>query len=440
MSPPTGSSRTTPASVQAVNYATDRLDDRRGQQRHLDWPRRSRPGSGRSRRPRSRRTARPPASSRSSSSRSRCPGSPVDLLGLRLRDGRAVRRLGGYTPYQICESGLGPDKPTVFGGSGTVNVPVWIAGDVCTSGGNSPIRNPTTGSPITVHIGGFIYGSNGPSYIVGAPGNNVANFEAIGGCYDKHTNSGQLPLACDNGGNATTCGGNSGIYSSGFAASTQVVTPPSFSRRSGAERIQPGRSPARRIPARRRSRPAPGRPISSTRVGAGSAVADTSLGTQNLITALGANAFVCRTANGTFAWTPPTSRRQGLPSRHGLSGRVPRRQLHDGRRRLHPVRHRRHQRVRDRARPRTRIRYTDGATNGSIYIDGTLTLTNDASICSHQDFNAAGTTCTIPTAPGAAHSQRVLVDLQPRERSCPRSRCRVTRSSSRRPTSAASTA
>ena len=55
-----------------------------------------------------------------------------------------------------------------------------------------------------MHIGGFIYGSNGPSYIVGAPGNNVANFEAIGGCYDKHTNSGQLPLACDIGGNATT--------------------------------------------------------------------------------------------------------------------------------------------------------------------------------------------------------------------------------------------
>ncbi len=107
----------------------------------------------------------------------------------------------GAKPNTICDDShyAGPDTPTVFGGSGTVNVPVWIAGDVCTSGGNSPIRNPTTGSPITVHIGGFIYGSNGPAYIVGAPGNNVANFEAIGGCYDKHTNSGQLPLACDTG-------------------------------------------------------------------------------------------------------------------------------------------------------------------------------------------------------------------------------------------------
>ena len=130
------------------------------------------------------------------------PGSPSTFWGYGFVMG-GQSTPGGFNPNQICENGRGPDKPTVFGGSGTVNVPVWIAGDVCTSGGNSPIRNPTTGAPITVHIGGFIYGSNGPSYIVGAPGNNVANFEAIGGCYDKHTNSGQLPLACDTGGDAT---------------------------------------------------------------------------------------------------------------------------------------------------------------------------------------------------------------------------------------------
>ena len=155
------------------------------------------------------------------------PGSPSTFWGYGFVMG-GQSTPGGFTPNQICENGSGPDKPTVFGGSGTVNVPVWIAGDVCTSGGNSPIRNPTTGAPITVHIGGFIYGSNGPSYIVGAPGNNVANFEAIGGCYDKHTNSGQLPLACDTGGDATSGGGNSGIFSSGFVASTQVVTPPTL--------------------------------------------------------------------------------------------------------------------------------------------------------------------------------------------------------------------
>ena len=50
--------------------------------------------------------------------------------------------------------------------------------------------------------------------------------------------------------------------------------------------------------------------------------------------------------------------------------------------------------------------YSDGPTNGSIYIDGTLTLTNDASICGHQDFS--GNVCTIPTAPGSAHISGVV--------------------------------
>ena len=135
---------------------------------------------------------------------------------------------GGSNPARDLRERRGPRQADGLRRIGHGQRPVWIAGDVCTSGGDSPITNPTAGSPITVHIGGFIYGSNGPSYIVGAPGNNVANFEAIGGCYDKHTNSGQLPLACDTGGNATYAG-NSGIYSSGFAASTQVVTPPSLS-------------------------------------------------------------------------------------------------------------------------------------------------------------------------------------------------------------------
>ena len=33
-------------------------------------------------------------------------------------------------------------------------------------------------------------------------------------------------------------------------------------------------------------------------------------------------------------------------------------------------------------------------------------MTNDASICSHQDFNAAGQTCTIPTTPAQHISRR----------------------------------
>ena len=232
------------------------------------------------------------------------PGTPAAFWGYGFVMGGAPTP-GGYNPAQICDSGLGPDKPTVFGGSGTVNVAVWIAGDVCLSGGDSPIRNPTTGPPVSVHIGGFIHGYNGPSYLVGAPANNVANFEAVGGCYDKHTNSGQLPLACDTGGDATSGGGNSGIYSSGFAAVTQTVSPPSLtSAQESAESA--AASPGPKNPCT----PALSAGTWPTNLfdnasGAGSTAADTSLGTQNLITALGPNAFVCRTSGGTLAWSPP---------------------------------------------------------------------------------------------------------------------------------------
>ena len=44
---------------------------------------------------------------------------------------------------------------------------------------------------------------------------------------------------------------------------------------------------------------------------------------------------------------------------------------------------------------RRRPSYGDGASDGSIYIDGKLTMTNDASICSDVD-NPTGGSCTIP--------------------------------------------
>jgi hypothetical protein len=63
--------------------------------------------------------------------------------------------------------------------------------------------------------------------------------------------------------------------------------------------------------------------------------------------------------------------------------------------------------------------YSDGASNGSIYLDGTLTMSSDASICSHQDFNAAGQTCTIPTTPGAAHIPSVFWSIYNRANAVP---------------------
>ncbi len=296
---------------------------------------------------------------------------------------------GGYTPNQICDNHLGPDKPTVFGGSGTVNVPVWTAGDICTSGGDSPIRNPTTGSPITVHVGGFVYGYNGPRYIVGAPGNKVANFEAIGGCYDTHTNSGQLPLACDQGGDATSGGGNSGIYSNAFTATTQVVTPPSLS---AAEELalynsaSPG--PMHPCTPALSSGTWPTNLFDST----GSTVPDTSLGTRNLMTGLGTNAFVCRTSSGSIAWKP--AQYNGDPSCLHIVGTV----FLDGSYTLDSAKYIRIDTDGSNfcgdGTAGNPVTYPDGASNGSIYIDGTFAMSSDASICAPVDFGSGK--CTIP--------------------------------------------
>ncbi len=123
------------------------------------------------------------------------PGTPAPFWGYGLVMG-GTPNPGPYNAYQICENGSGPDHPTVFGGSGEVNVPVWIGGDVCTSGGEHPIGNLTAANPIFVHIGGFLYGSNGPREIVGSstsPG-PVADFEALGGCYSNHYST-TLPVS-----------------------------------------------------------------------------------------------------------------------------------------------------------------------------------------------------------------------------------------------------
>ena len=302
---------------------------------------------------------------------------------------------------------------------------------MCTSGGNSPIQNPTSGSPITVHIGGFIYGSNGPSYIVGAPGANIANFEAIGGCYDKHTNSGQLPIACDVGGNATTSG-NSGIYSSGFTASTQVVTPPSFSAAQEASEYSladPGPThpctpalsvghvadePLRHRVGRRqrgaRHEPRHPEPDHATSARTRSSAAQpTEHSPGHPRQSHGAKACLHITGKaGVF-----------LDGNFTMGGADYIQFDTDGTNACGTG---------TAANPNT---YTDGSTDGSIYIDGTLTLTSDASICSHQDFNCAGRPARSRRFRRCAFPVGFLVDLQPWRTSRRRSRCRATRSSNR---------
>jgi hypothetical protein len=235
-----------------------------------------------------------------------------------------------------------------------------------------------------VHIGGFLYGSNGPSYLVGAPGNPVANFEALGFCWDKHTSSGTVPIPCDRGGVATTSG-NSGVYSSLWGPISQTVTPPSLDD-AGEQALFASASPGPMNPCGAAST---GTIPSNLFAAAGSTQATTSLGTKNFITGLlGPNAFDCKTSSGDLSWTPPAN--HGARACLHITGTV----FFDANVTMGGADY--IQIDTNGTNGCTGATYADGPSNGSIYLDGTLTMSNDASICSHEDFNAAGTSCTIP--------------------------------------------
>ena len=300
--------------------------------------------------------------------------------------------VGGLTAKQICEDGLGSYRPTVFGGSGKLTVPAWIGTDVCTSGGEHPIGNLTAASPITVHIEGLLYGSNGPDEIVGSstsPG-PIARFWARGGCWDKHYNSGNVPFpGCDTYGNGgATSGARDGVFASTWAPASQPVTPPTL-------------SPAEEDALYNSASPGP-----KNACGAGSTgtvppnlfdndastrtAPNTSLGSKSFVQLLGTTAFDCKTADGRLAWTPSATR--GCLHVKGtvffdasltMDGNDYIRIDTDGTNKCAGG-----------------ASYGDGASDGSIYIDGTLTMTRDASICSQVD-NPSGGGCTIPLT-GAA--------------------------------------
>ena len=173
--------------------------------------------------------------------------------------------VGGLTAKQICEDGLGSYRPTVFGGSGKLTVPAWIGADVCTSGGEHPIGNLTAASPITVHIEGLLYGSNGPNEIVGSstsPG-PIARFWARGGCWDKHYNSGTVPFpGCDTYGNGgATSGARDGVFASTWAPASQPVTPPTLIARGGGRSVQQRVARPKECVRRRLDRHRPAEPV-----------------------------------------------------------------------------------------------------------------------------------------------------------------------------------
>ena len=279
-----------------------------------------------------------------------------------------------------CSSG---NPVTIFGGSGAITVPAWINGDFCDGGGSDPaIGNLSSGNPIAVHIGGTMYDQQGPTCVIGAGsgicGNQgpVASVEIIGGCWNHHA---AAKVPCDSN-SQTAVNGGSGVYASNFTPIDPVPAPskPVFD----AATEQQEYSTASPGPSNGCGTGSSGSPPANLFDSNGTL--DGSLGTTDFATHMGAGTWVCKTTSGELDWS--WSGTNGSIATLGLQGTV----FFDG-----------------------GFKFGSGDliqwaqnSRGSIYIDGSVTMTNNASMCSaisgsggNCNFSAAWNPTTTPSDP-----------------------------------------
>jgi hypothetical protein len=255
-----------------------------------------------------------------------------------------------------CSSG---NPVTIFGGSGAITVPTWIDGDFCASGGSDPaIGNASSSDPITVHIGGTMYDQQGPICVIGAGsgicGNQgpVSTVEIIGGCWN-HQAASKVP--CDSN-SQTAVNGGSGVYASDFTPVDPIPAPTKPVYDASAEQ----------------EKYADASPGPDNACGAGSSgsppanlfdnntTLDGSLGTMDFAQHMGAGTWVCKTSTGELDWS--WSGTNGDIATLGVQGEV----FFDGSFTLDGG---------------DLIQWAP-SSRGSIYIDGTVTMTNNAAMCS----------------------------------------------------------
>jgi hypothetical protein len=289
------------------------------------------------------------------------PGSPgiPPIYGYGFVMGGAPSPTQATTDAQVnayCSSG---NAVTIFGGSGAITVPAWINGDFCASGGSDPaIGNASSSNPIPVHIGGTMYDQQGPTCVIGAAagicGNQgpVASVKILGGCWNYHV---AAKVPCDSN-SQTAVNGGSGVYATSFTPTDPVPTPSkpvfdSATEQSLYNSASPG--PENACGAGSSGSPPSNLFDSNTTL-------DGSLGTTDFATHMGAGTWVCKTSSGELDWS--WSGIRGSVATLGLKGVV----FFDGSFTLNG---------------NDLIQLAQGS-NGSIYIDGTMTMTNNASICS----------------------------------------------------------
>lgn len=257
---------------------------------------------------------------------------------------------------------------TIFGGSGAITVPAWINGDFCASGGSNPaIGNPNSSSPIPVHIGGTMYDQQGPTCVIGdGPGicsNNgpVASVKILGGCWNYHV---AAKVPCDSN-SQTAVNGGSGVYATNFTPTDPIPTPSKPVFDSGTEQtIYNTASPGPKNACGAGSSGSPPANLFDSNT-----TLDGSLGTQDFATHMGAGTWVCKTSSGELDWS--WSGIRGSVATLGLQGMV----FFDGSFTLNG---------------NDLIKWAPNS-RGSIYIDGTMTMTNNAAMCA----SISGSACNL---------------------------------------------
>ncbi len=303
------------------------------------------------------------------------PGSAATIWGYGFVMGKGAPATPS-TETAACETSPLPTTTTFFGGSGAITVPAWIDGDFCDSGGSNPAignptgcnnpvgTNPVPACAVPVHISGTMFAMKGPTYVVGTNTNQVAS-AFINICWDFAAGAN---VPCDaNSVNANN--GGSGVYASTFTPTEPTPKPTKPVLTSAMEdNLWATASPGPKNGCGAGSTGTPPANLFDSNAGS-TAAPDTSLGSRDFVTLLGATAFDCVTSTGELKWTP------GSLGILKVAGTV----------------------FIDASLTMSGADYIkwDPASNGSLYVDGTITFLNGSFICAI----ASGSTCN-PTGDG----------------------------------------
>ena len=293
-------------------------------------------------------------------STSSVPGGPFEIWGYGFV-------MGGDPQPGATSAVCALSTTTSIGGSAHITVPTWIEGDLCLTGGSNPsIGNPASGPEIPVHIGGALF-VDGNDWGIGTPTDHVTSANILSGCWSAF--HGWHTVACDSNAQNANNGG-SGVYADDFNATEPSPAPTKPLLDSAIEQsLYNTASPGPLNGCTTGSTGSTFRfdSAGSTSPGGSDIIADPGgLGSRNLVTFLGTTAWDCQTSTGRLTWTP------GVPA--GVDGTL----FVDGTIFI------------DASLTMAGADYIKWDGRGSIYVDGDIKLTNDASICG---VYSSGHTC-----------------------------------------------